>query len=114
MKKRRLIKILKNKCYAIFISAPENVAWLLNIRGHDNPFSPIPNSKLILNVKGQIFLFSNKYKSKNIAGKTVPKSKIFDESVIEYFLKSLDKKKVIIDKNTCSIKYEKILKNIQI
>tara|TARA_B100000575_G_C23084878_1_gene625180 strand:- start:16 stop:1524 length:1509 start_codon:yes stop_codon:yes gene_type:complete len=112
-KKRKLIKILKkNKSYAIFISAPENVAWLLNIRGRDNPFSPIPNSKLILNVKGQTFLFSDKFKSKNIAGKILPKNMIFDESSIEYFLKSFDKRKVIIDKNSCSIKYEKILKNI--
>ena len=40
----RLIKIMKSKNISnIFISAPENVAWLLNIRGGDNPYSPIPN-----------------------------------------------------------------------
>ena len=40
---KRLIKILKKDgSDHIFISAPENVAWLLNIRGRDNPFSPIP------------------------------------------------------------------------
>ena len=45
----RLINELKNKKIDnIFISAPENVAWLLNIRGKDNPYSPIPNSNLIL------------------------------------------------------------------
>ena len=32
----------------IFISAPENVAWILNIRGGDGPNSPIPNSRLII------------------------------------------------------------------
>ena len=43
----RLSKILKkNKSDSIFISAPENVAWLLNIRGKDNPNSPIPNARL--------------------------------------------------------------------
>ena len=36
----------KNKSNYIFISAPENVAWLLNIRGYDNPNSPIPNCRL--------------------------------------------------------------------
>ena len=37
----RLIKKIKSKNIDnIFISAPENVAWLLNLRGKDNPFSP--------------------------------------------------------------------------
>ena len=40
--------ILKNNSDYIFITAPENVAWTLNIRGHDNPNSPIPNSRLII------------------------------------------------------------------
>ena len=36
---KRLIQILKKDgSDHIFISAPENVAWLLNIRGRDNPF----------------------------------------------------------------------------
>ena len=37
----------KNKSDYIFISAPENVAWILNIRGGDSPNSPVPNSRLI-------------------------------------------------------------------
>ena len=38
----------KNKSDYIFISAPENVAWILNIRGGDSPNSPVPNSRLII------------------------------------------------------------------
>ena len=34
-----------------YITAPENVAWLLNIRGNDNPNSPIPNCHLFLDNK---------------------------------------------------------------
>ena len=41
----------KEKADLIFISAPENVAWLLNIRGNDNPNSPIPNAHLLLDIK---------------------------------------------------------------
>ena len=41
----------KNKSDYIFISAPENVAWILNIRGKDGPNSPIPNSRLIIDKK---------------------------------------------------------------
>ena len=64
---KRLIKILKKDgSDHIFISAPENVAWLLNIRGRDNPFSPIPNCRIILNTKGEVSFFSDIKKSSNI------------------------------------------------
>ena len=47
----KIIKIANflksNKADYLFISAPENVAWLLNIRGYDNPNSPIPNARII-------------------------------------------------------------------
>ena len=59
---KRLIQILKKDgSDHIFISAPENVAWLLNIRGRDNPFSPIPNCRIILNTKRRSkFFFRHK------------------------------------------------------
>ena len=41
----------KNKSNFLFISAPDNVAWLLNIRGYDNPNSPVPNCNLLLDDK---------------------------------------------------------------
>ena len=54
----RLIKIMKSKKIDnIFISAAENIAWLLNIRGEDNPHSPIPNCKIILTNTKKIFFF---------------------------------------------------------
>jgi len=46
-KLKKLTSILKKrKIQNIFISAPENCAWLLNIRGFDNPNSPIPNCQI--------------------------------------------------------------------
>ena len=47
---------------AAFISAPENVAWTLNIRGGDGPNSPIPNSRLIVSKSKKILLVSNQKK----------------------------------------------------
>ena len=48
----RVVKFLKNiKADYLFITAPENIAWLLNIRGNDNPNSPIPNSHMIITRK---------------------------------------------------------------
>ena len=55
----------KNKNDFIFITAPENVAWLLNIRGYDNPNSPIPNCRLLISDRMDIFLISEKKKAKN-------------------------------------------------
>ena len=40
--------IKKNKSDYLFISAPENVSWLLNIRGSDVPFSPIINCNCLV------------------------------------------------------------------
>ena len=50
----------KEKADFIFISAPENVAWLLNIRGNDNPNSPIPNAHLLLDIKKRFNLIAKK------------------------------------------------------
>ena len=64
-----LKKIISYKADYLFISAPENVAWLLNIRGHDNPNSPIPNSRILISKKNEIYLFADKYKVFKIAKK---------------------------------------------
>ena len=45
----------RNKSDFIFVSAPENVAWTLNIRGGDGPNSPMPNSRLIISKKKKYF-----------------------------------------------------------
>ena len=51
----RVTEYLKKvKADYLFITAPENVAWLLNIRGNDNPNSPIPNCHLIITKKKNI------------------------------------------------------------
>ncbi len=108
---KRLIQILKKDgSDHIFISAPENVAWLLNIRGTDNPFSPIPNCRIILNTKGKIFFFSDIKSSSHIQKKRdFIKTSFFKENQIENFLGKLNSKKIIIDKNTCSFFFENII-----
>ena len=55
---KKLSKILnKNKVHLQFVSAPENVAWLLNLRGADSEFSPVPNSYLILAKGNKVSFF---------------------------------------------------------
>ena len=40
-----------------FISASENNAWLLNIRGNDTEYSPIPHSYILINQKRKLNYF---------------------------------------------------------
>ena len=96
----------------IFISSPENVAWLLNLRGKDNPNSPIPNSKLILTKNKKINFFSCPEKVSKM-------KKIKEYKNIKYWrykdflnvVKNLKGKNFCIDKNTCSVSNEKIINN---
>ena len=59
----KIRNILKsNKADYLLVSAPENVAWTLNIRGSDNPNSPIPNCRLIIGKNKELFLIAKKIK----------------------------------------------------
>tara|TARA_B100001540_G_C15804201_1_gene641284 strand:- start:118 stop:1866 length:1749 start_codon:yes stop_codon:yes gene_type:complete len=100
----RLINELKNKKVDnIFISAPENVAWLLNIRGKDNPYSPIPNSNLILTKNREIYLFCNKKKINKIINKYIYKKfKFFDPNDFFKVINNLSGNNFCIDYLTCS------------
>ena len=101
----------KERLDYILITAPENVAWLLNIRGYDSPSSPIPNCHLIISKKRKIHLIVNKKKSKNlIKEKKLKKSQIIDPNNLQNFFKKLKGKKILIDKKTCSIYFEQFLK----
>ncbi len=102
----------KEKSDYLFISAPENVAWILNIRGRDGPNSPIPNSRLIISKTKKILLISKFKKCKKLFRKKVIKSNEFIDTK-EFPKKILDLKgkRFIIDRNSCSIFYENIIKS---
>ncbi len=101
----------KERLDYIFISAPENVAWLLNIRGYDNPTSPIPNCHLIMGKKKEIYLIVNKKKSKKlIKEKKLKKNQIIETKNLPNFFNKLNGKNILIDRKTCSVYFEEILK----
>ncbi len=101
----------KNKSDYLFITAPENVAWLLNIRGHDNPNSPIPNCHLIIDNKNSFYLITYKDKvSSLIREKKLKSNQIIEPKNFNKFIINLKGKKIIIDKNTCSIFFENMIK----
>ena len=103
-KLKKLSSILKKKkIQNIFISAPENCAWLLNIRGFDNPNSPIPNCQIILNNKN-IYFFSDIKKIKKIKNTiNYKKIKFYEFKEFAKVINTLKGKNFSIDKNSCSI-----------
>ena len=105
--------ILKsNKADYLFISAPENVAWVLNIRGSDNPNSPIPNCRLIIGKDKGLFLITQKEKaSKIIKNKKLSKKQIISPEKFEDLIKKLKGNRFIIDSLSCSIINENIIKS---
>ena len=101
----------KEKSNYLFVSAPENVAWLLNIRGFDNPNSPMPNCRLLINDKKKFYLIVNKKKvSKLIKEKKINKKQVIESKNLASFFTKQKKSKIIIDSNTCSIYFENLLK----
>ena len=112
-KLNKITKYLKkNKCDYIFISAPENVAWTLNIRGGDGPNSPIPNSRLIVSKSKKILLISNLKKCKQLLkNKIIKKEEFLDVNDLPSKILHLKGKNFIVDDKSCSIFYENLIKS---
>jgi len=110
-KVKKISKILnKNKINFHFVSAPENVAWLLNLRGSDSEFSPIPNSYLILNNKNKVYFFCDLKKIDNKLKKKLTNITIINIDYINQFLIKIKNKKVQIDADSCSVYFKNIIK----
>ncbi len=100
----------KNKSDYLFVSAPENVAWILNIRGKDGPNSPVPNSRLIVSKTKKIFLISKIYKVKKLIKEKIISSKdLIDTKDFSKKIIQLKGKNFIVDDKSCSIFYEDII-----
>jgi len=112
--KEKIVKVknvlLKNKVDYLLVTAPENVAWILNIRGYDAAFSPMPNARLLINSKGDIDLFSQSKKVTKIKKNFSKKIEFHDENKIEKKLKNLWKKNIWLDSLSCSIHYKNLLR----
>ena len=102
----------RNKADYLFVSAPENVAWVLNIRGSDNPNSPIPNCRLIIGKDKGLFLITQKEKTlKIIKDKKLSKKQIINPKKFSDLISKLKGYKFIIDPLSCSLLNENIIKS---
>jgi len=109
----KIRNILKsNKADYLFVSAPENVAWVLNIRGSDNPNSPIPNCRLIIGKDKELFLITQKEKAlKIIKDRKLSKKQIISPEKFANLIKKLKGNKFIIDPLSCSVINENIIRS---
>ncbi len=102
----------KNNSDFLFVSSPENVAWILNIRGKDGPNSPLPNSRMIISKSKKIFLISKIKKTKNIIkDKRINQKEMIDIKDFPKKISSLNGNNFIIDDKSCSIYFENIIKS---
>ena len=102
----------KNNSDYLFVSAPENVAWILNIRGRDGPNTPMPNSRLIISKTKKILLISKIQKCKKlIKEKFINLNQFVDINEFPKKILLLDGKNFIIDNKSCSIFFENLIKS---
>ena len=108
----KLVKLIKlNKVNYLFTTAPENVAWLLNARGQDTDYSPLPNSHAVIDENGKILLFCNLRKiNKSFKAKINDNVKIYDFNLLPNFFLNLSHKNILVDSLTCSFFYKSVIK----
>jgi len=112
--KKKILKVKnilsKNNADYLLVTAPENVAWILNIRGYDSSFSPIPNARLLINNNGDIDLYSHPEKAKKIKKILSEKIKFYNENMLERKLNIMWGKNIWLDSLSCSIHYKNLLR----
>ena len=100
----------KNNIDIMLVTSSENVAWLLNIRGQDSDFSPIPNCFLIIDKQMRIFLFCDLKKIDKKLKKKLSLIYFLEINKLENFLLKMKDKNFSIDNKTCSIFFKNIIK----
>ena len=84
----------------------------MNIRGNDGPYSPIPNSRMIISKSKKILIFSKFQKCKNlIKQKIVTSKQVINIEKFSKIISNLNGKNFAIDGKSCSIFYENIIKS---
>ena len=98
----------KNADYQ-FITASENNAWLLNIRGRDTAYTPIPFSYILINKNKKIKFFCDLKKIDGALRRKFNYIEFIQTELVGKVLSNINKKKFIIDKDTCSYYFENII-----
>ena len=112
-KKLKKIKkyMLRNKINYFYISASENVNWLLNIRGKDLPNSPMANCKLIISDNNKLYFFTDLRKISYSLKKKFKNTIFLDEKKFFQIISKLKEGNFSIDEKTCSIFEKQIIQS---
>ena len=109
LKVNKIAKYLKKKkSDFLFVTASENNAWLLNIRGRDSKYAPIPHSYVLIEKNRNIRFFCDLRKISSTLRRSFKQIKFLDVKDCAKTLSKIENKKLIIDSNSCSF----FLKNL--
>ena len=112
---RIVSNLKKKKADFQLVTASENNAWLFNIRGHDTNYTPIPYCHSLIDKNRKIKFFCDLNKISRSLRKKLNKVEFKETKLLNKVLSNIKKKKIILDKNTCSFYFEElILKNNEI
>ncbi len=110
LKINKVVKEIKKKGADFqFITASENNAWLLNIRGQDTKYAPLPYCHILLEKNKKIKFFCDLKKINTSFKKNFYNIEFINIEMITKILCQIKKKKFVIDKNTCSAYFENII-----
>ena len=103
LKINKVAKYLKKKrSDFLFVTASENNAWLLNIRGRDTKYAPIPHSYVLIEKNRSIRFFCDLKKVSSTLRRSFKQLKFLDVKDCAKTLSKIENKKLIIDSNSCS------------
>ncbi len=104
-KRRRIAILLRDdKVDAAVLSAPESVAWLLNLRGGDVPFTPLALAFAIIHANASVELFIDPAKTVSGLGEYLGESvRIAAPNDLEHALTALSGKVVLVDQASCAV-----------
>ena len=97
----------KKKSDYLFITSSENNAWLLNMRGQDTKYTPIPYSFILIDKNKNIKFFCDLNKLTPSFKNKFKKVDFLDIKTCNKKLSEIQNKNFIIDKNSCSYFFEK-------
>ena len=112
-KRQKVAKhLINHACTAQILTSPDSIAWLLNIRGNDIPFTPFVLSFAIVHKNGSVDWFVDEKKFPLRTKKSLSKDiKVHDPNEFLPVLKNLAKKKstLLCDSNsTPQLIFEKL------
>ena len=108
----KIQNILKSKSIdSYLLSSLDSIAWLLNLRGNDIKHTPLLCCYVVIPQKGNIELFIDQYKVKNIISDLSDSINFYSFQTLDKYLLSIDLNKIVgMDEESTSFHFKNILR----